>query len=290
MTSPPECPATPPRRHVARFPNFGHVTPKSVRPHRRNLSACLKSPDHLSSPGASPFITPKTHKFGGKISKKHAAAAHDASIAYLPTPLTVDSGRKLHGDFLLVEPSSRSKSLTAALHALASSEEPVQVHSGPFSQPNDTHNAEIPLRTPSPRRTPSPPPKTDNYSDSDDDIQIIKAADLKNIPRLKMDNPFLETPHMKQDKSGGSNVDYSTHLELVNHRTGKKVVQKLTEEEQRFKPRKLVFTLDVTPSSANYNIAHRFIDNTMGHKFTTGADSGSSKLDFSIFSDSEGTN
>ncbi|GEQ69742.1 hypothetical protein JCM33374_g3416 [Metschnikowia sp. JCM 33374] len=82
--------------------------------------------------------------------------------------------------------------------------------------------------------------------------------DSDSEPRVKtkLANPFLSTEQCKQSKnspfrtSRGNNpftvkqnqVDYATHLELVNHRTGERKVTLLSEEQQKFKPKKIDFS------------------------------------------------
>lgn len=290
MAVQPECPATPPRRHVARFSRFGHVTPKSARSHRKNLSIDSKYADFLTSPGRLPLFSPRGSKASSRDSVRAVNPFTDASVPYLPTPLTVGTSRKVKQFSEPVKPSLKSKSLTASLQALANDKEYDEVYSAEkaslSSFTHDTPFSIPPLRTPSP----CPMEYKEFLSDSEEDIQVVSVNALKNIPRYKMKNPFIEVEPAKQEQPQIQSIDLSTHMELVNHRTGKKIIKKLTEKQQRFKPRKLLFTQDVKPISVDFNIANQFIDNSIGKNFTMDSGSGQSKLGFSIFSDSDTSN
>lgn len=86
-------------------------------------------------------------------------------------------------------------------------------------------------------------------SDEDDD-------DTHTHTGPKLANPFLSTSseESRAQKLGGglaktnpfgpktSTVDYSTHLELINHRTGERKIEALLEEQKKFKPKKIDFS------------------------------------------------
>lgn len=276
MAPHPECPATPPRRHVARFSSFGNMTPRSSRSsHRKNRSIDSKF-DTFASPHKSPFLSPRVTKKSHKQLGASVNPFTDASAPFLPTPLATCSSRKSTLFSELIEPSRNSRSLTASLQALANESQDANV--------SPLHNfIKVPtLRTPSPR--PKLRSRRESSFDSDDDILVMREEDLKNIPRIELENPFVESISAKEAEKGSNDIDLSTHMELINHRTGKKMIQRLTEEEQRFKPRKLVFTQDVEPS-VNYNVANKFLDKNIGKNFTIQGDLAPSTLGFSIFSD-----
>lgn len=280
MSSPPQCPATPPRRHVARFSSFGHVTPKSVRSsHRKNTSFDSKM-DSIASPHKSPFFSPRPSKRNPRGTSALSGARCDVSLLFLPTPLATGSSRKVKLYSDLVEPSRTSRSLTASLEALAREDQ-----KGATVPTNNSSKTPV-LRTPSPRPSLYNENENDPFSDSDSDILVMREEDLKNISRFNMPNPFIELNSSTKVENDSEGIDLSTHMELINHRTGKKIIEKLSEEEQRFKPRKLVFTQDVEPE-VNYNVANRFLDKNMGRNFTMEGGSMPSKLGFSIFSDND---
>lgn len=74
------------------------------------------------------------------------------------------------------------------------------------------------------------------FSDDESDTEVAPTA-LQNpflasyVPKKKTSNPF-----------GKPQVDYSTHMELINHRTGERKVEVLTEEQKQFKPKKIDFS------------------------------------------------
>lgn len=275
MSSPPQCPATPPRRHVARFSSFGHVTPKSIRSSHRKSTSVDSKVDSFASPHKSPFFSPRPSKRNPRSTNALSGSRCDASLSFLPTPLATGSSRKVKLFSDLVEPSRNSRSLTASLEALAREDQKAATF------PTNNASKSPILRTPSPR--PSLYNENDPFSDSDSDILVMREEDLKNISRFNMPNPFIELNLSTKVENDDKGIDLSTHMELINHRTGKKIVQKLSEEEKGFKPRKLVFTQDVEPV-VNYNVANRFLDKNMGRKFTM---EGEGKLGFSIFSDDD---
>lgn len=230
------------------------------------------------------MFSPKNEKRAPKDFSRSPNPFSDASAPYLPTPVTVGTGKKVRQFANPIEPSRKSRSLTASLQALAD-EGVSQVRDNAFLlETNTSLLKKCILRTPSPRPVER---GSENVSDSDDDIQIVSVADLDKIPRYKMENPFIENEPTSHHQLLPQSIDLSTHMELINHRTGKKIVNKLSEEERKFKPRKLVFTRDVAPVAVDYNIANKFIDKNIGNKFTLGTDASSYKPNFSIFSDSE---
>jgi hypothetical protein len=54
-----------------------------------------------------------------------------------------------------------------------------------------------------------------------------------STPTSQNTNPFAES---------GKSIDYATHMELVNNRTGKRTVVELTEEQKQIRPKKLDFS------------------------------------------------
>lgn len=281
MDSPPECPATPKRRHVARFPNFGHVTPKSAHSHRRKRSIDVFS-DVPSTPARSPFFSPKSARKGKQNSGNSLKTFNDAFVPYLSTPYT-GSSRKVKNFTEQVKPSLKSKCLTETLHAASrESEESIKT----VFLPEISLSGSL-LRTPSPRVCSTFESKNAETvtSDSEDEVQVVSMESLKDIPRFHMDSPFLEPLLPRKPKRESAGVDLSKNLELVNHRTGERIVRPLTEEEMRFRPRRLEFTPAVAPGAVNYHIANKFVGNNIGNKFTM--DAGEPALGFSIFSDED---
>lgn len=253
-------PTTPPRNTVAREP----VTPSSTK--------CRKKSNGLKSM-VSPFLTPRT-------SRKHATdiigpSPRQSSI--LPTPLTVGSGRK--GRVLFPDQKSlKSRNLTATLQKLSEDSQKKQ----PTTPPRPTTPQDQILTEPSTPYSAG----LGIWGTDNDTIRVVNVDDLKHIPRKKLPNPFLES-HAPKPKRQPTQVDLATQMELVNHRTGERKVEQLLEEQRRFKPRKLDFTLAVNPVKVNYNIANKFVGKNMGKAFTM---EDSSKQGFSIFSDGDVSN
>lgn len=258
-------PTTPPRRTVALEP----VTPSSSRCHKKNSR--LK-------PVASPFLTPRS-------SRKHASdiigpSPKQAQHNFLPTPLTVGSGRKGRNPVLPAQTSLKSRNLTATLQAL--SENHLVKEQQPSTPPRPSTPQEQIIREPSTPYSAG----LGIYDIDDDDTDKVRVVDvdfLKHIPRKKLPNPFLES-HPSRLKKQPSKIDLATQMELVNHRTGERKVEQLLEEQRRFKPRRLEFTPAENPVKINYNIANKFVGKNMGKAFTM---EDSNKLGFSIFSDGD---
>lgn len=289
----PKCPSTPsPSKPLEIF--SGWVTPESARPSKINTSEISPGTPYNSLP--SPSSLAKQAKFSEFPVESHVRA-HS-----LPTPLTVGTGRKVREQVDSLEPSTRSKSLTAALRAVANgtpeslhlpcssktlliSEEGVELKGG--SDITDTIVAPKDIPTTPHQYTKS---TFSNYSDSEDEIQIIKVTDLHEIPQTKLKNPFVDNSpsHHHHRRPQRHDLDLSTCMEKINYRTGERRVEKLSAEQQRFKPRKLEFTLDVkTPVRVNYNVTNKYIGSSIGKSFMMGEPQAKSSPGFHIFDDGE---
>lgn len=258
-------PSTPPRKTVAMQP----VTPSSSRCHKKHSR---------SRPATSPFLTPRS-------SRKHAAdviipSPKNPLVNFLPTPLTVGRGRKNLNFGVAIPPSSKSRNLTAALEALSEPKEALPVEQPATSPPRPSTPEQQIVHEAS---TPCSSGLGILHSD-DSSIQVVDVGFLKRIPRKKLPNPFLELDSSRPT-SVRSDVDLATQMELVNHRTGERKVRTLLEEQRKFKPRKLDFTLAVKqPVKVNYNVTNKFVTKNMGKAFTL---EDTNKLGFSIFSDGD---
>ncbi|KAG7922841.1 hypothetical protein KL905_001107 [Ogataea polymorpha] len=71
-------------------------------------------------------------------------------------------------------------------------------------------------------------------SDSGDD-------DERFVSRVKMDNPFLESGEPRAPRETSDNSRFEEEIELVNNKTGEKVVRKMTDYEKSIKARRLDF-------------------------------------------------
>lgn len=82
-------------------------------------------------------------------------------------------------------------------------------------------------------------------SDSDeDDWEVSTMSEVDKIPRAKLTNPFIDNGKHKTAPSQSlspNGINYDTHMELINNRTGKKRIVKLTKNQMKIKPKKLSF-------------------------------------------------
>lgn len=89
------------------------------------------------------------------------------------------------------------------------------------------------------------------FSSDEEDFDSVLHTSTKPV------NPFIDSSLPAKQKELGSaafskkrnpfasdsgKVDYATHMEYINHRTGEKKVVLLLEEQRQFKPRKLDFS------------------------------------------------
>lgn len=291
----PECPSTPSlRQELDSF--SGWMTPESTGP--TQPSKIRRTEITPATPQKS-LLSPKTATKLAKHGLDHFLIDSHLHSKFLPTPLTVGSGRKPKQTFGLAAPSTRSKSLTASLQALADGDTEISCQNFFGNTPSVTEETSpkgllfndsvlFPQAGPTTPPTYNEPSLT-SFSDSDDDIQIVKVSDLAKIPRKKLKNPFVEepaSPHFLRPEK--HNLDLSTQMEMVNNRTGERRIEKLTAEQQRFKPRKLDFTLDVkNPVRVNYNVTNKYIGSSIGKSFIMGEPQAKSSPGFNIFDDGE---
>lgn len=202
----------------------------------------------------------------------------------LPTPLTVGTGRKVRPTFATIKPSVKSKGLTAQLLSLA--DEDVQQS---YARNQETVHAQDPV-TPPPKPRIEQIPVFEPFANSpEDDVVFVSMEELDKIPKRQLSNPFLSLalPEQPLDTDGAPVVDYSTHLELVNHRTGERRVEQLSDEQRTMRPRKLDFSLaELVPVKVNNNITNRYLENTLGLKFSMSPSLAKNSMGFDIFSSS----
>lgn len=73
---------------------------------------------------------------------------------------------------------------------------------------------------------------SDDESDTEARLETLQNPFLASyVPKKKPASPF-----------GKPKVDYATHMEYINHRTGERKVEELTEEQKQFKPKKIDFS------------------------------------------------
>lgn len=284
-------PSTPPRKR-----EHGWVTPTSTRKSLR-----------FSARMDLPFIS--------HSNLKHFLDSIDGIDApppqfLLPTPLTVGTGRKTRLQ-VSVKPSIKSRGLTARLLSMASetpqtrspspSESltipPTNLKIESLEQTIEPHSLKqcpsTPRTTSSVDEFSTPPPKPkieqkpifEPFADSPNHCVVRMSVDeLHKIPQKKLHNPFL-TLSIQESRLLTSKVDYSTHLELVNHRTGERKIEELTEEQRALRPKKLDFSqVEHVPVKLNYNITNKYIENSLGPKFSMDNSQAKNSAGFDIFS------
>lgn len=336
-------PSTPPRQKNT--PISGPYTPKSTstKHQHRRVGKSLRTPKQTpftesawsrdATPGSALTLPFSDVEFSVK-SPVTPNLLKSLSL-FLPTPLTVGTGRKPRAELPQFRKAPKSKLLLEKLQAAGDLSVPgvVENRNGQFLEasaledkkighdsqfhasfssragPTELSPSEIagmslfsprPLQecsqdnydvddTPrTPNRNPviEQKPQFEPFFDAEEPVQIISMADLDKIPRYEVPNPFLDPKSNISSFGEHEVVDYSTHMELVNSRTGERKVEVLTEAQRRFKPKKLDFTLVVnTPKAPDYKIANKYVENSIGKNFTMGEMRPKGSLDFEIFKD-----
>ncbi|EMG45357.1 hypothetical protein SBY92_001012 [Candida maltosa Xu316] len=79
--------------------------------------------------------------------------------------------------------------------------------------------------------------------EDEDDWEIMDLDDVEKIPRTEMVNPFIDNGESKTTihQNVSNEVNYDTHMELINNKTGKKRLVKLTKNQMKIKPKRLSF-------------------------------------------------
>lgn len=209
----------------------------------------------------------------------HASQVNDNSF-FLPTPSTVGSGRKCNintnnrlkpvtlkfdtllllneglkfesdeeetDNFFLKPSNGGNTKFMSNLNMLKS---PTKIRNNPFEDlyepgsPTPTVTKSVIPETPhkqliNDEKIQSWHGKSLKYFDDDDDFDSILQS------KTEMANPFLSTnvnSNINISKPAKSSVNYDTHLELINNKTGEKKVIKLTEHQASIKPKKLNFS------------------------------------------------
>lgn len=86
-------------------------------------------------------------------------------------------------------------------------------------------------------------PKLPEEDSDEDDWEITTMSEVDKIPRAKLTNPFVDNGEHKHIAPvvPDNGINYDTHMELINNRTGKKRIVKLTKNQMKIKPKKLSF-------------------------------------------------
>lgn len=101
----------------------------------------------------------------------------------------------------------------------------------------------------------------------DEGVEVVSLGDVQKIPRRRLSNPFLETKTPPRSENAGR-IDLSKSIELIHHASGERKLQQMSEEQKRFKPRKLVFNEEPSSNKVNFNVANKFIGKSIGRNFT----------------------
>ncbi|KAG7661859.1 uncharacterized protein J8A68_004634 [[Candida] subhashii] len=170
----------------------------------------------------------------------------------LPTPSTVGSGRKAAGSTLhsvsLVPPKFDIESLAKLSRSMNFEEE---LDHAVNSTPNTPGRQIIDDKTVDEWYGKS---ANNDFSSSEEEYEndeITTFEEAKRLPRHRPSNPFLENatisnyPIQKERNpfidSNHKSVNYDTHMEMINNKTGKRRVIKLSKAQMKIKPKKLNF-------------------------------------------------
>lgn len=252
---PERTPRTPRKKHLPRTPsskrNVQLKTPSTVKSSKTSFGATP-----AAAGGASELLPPTPDFTPQKLQSRRKRLNMDALFdlsahmehigMLLPNHSTVGSGRKV---------VSPNKLLKAPL-GLDFSEMSKINENLTFEEDYDESIMSSPSKRPRPKKlprsaatvtTPGPQVITDDqvkqwhgksfnttFSSDEEDFQA---------PLVPVANPFMDsTPKKTKSRFSALTVDYSTHNEFVNHRTGEKRVEPLLESQKRFRPKKIDFS------------------------------------------------
>ncbi|KAI5968491.1 hypothetical protein KGF57_000185 [Candida theae] len=93
-------------------------------------------------------------------------------------------------------------------------------------------------------------------SDDEEGVEVTTWEQVEKIPKANLPNPFIASgadhktkemrsdstnPFLDKENASRDKIDYNTHMELVNNKTGERKVVKLTKNQMKIKPKKLSF-------------------------------------------------
>lgn len=236
----------------------------------------------LASPEMTPHKSPrKTHRRRkSQVTEAETSLlqtpARDASFGlFLPTPSTVGSGRKPGASRPHLKPPPVSlEALAASNDDLHFEDENEEVSASQFSeafvspkkensfiyscnlkaQPQVIYAPESPSKT---RRAPQAVPMTPRKQLIDDELVnewhnhsrpaevVVDESDINTLKAQSkgIPNPFLSSSEAARVPSDTKNgIDYNTHAEYVNARTGERKIVELLERQKSIRPKKLDFS------------------------------------------------
>lgn len=222
-------PQTPPRQQQRRKSNTGAIstpvassvllTPSTTtkKPTRTPVSQKRKQGVQLSPPQANKFpFTPITPQKSPCKTRKNLDlfTSNEKFGLLLPSPSTIGSGR-CHNSFTQAPP--------------------------PLFDLKKVNEFKVP-KTPAKQIIDNSRTKE---SENEDDWEVMDIDEVAKIPRAKLRNPFIDTfeptSPITPEESTGDRINYDTHMELINSKTGKKRVVKLTKNQMKIKPKRLSF-------------------------------------------------
>ncbi|KAK6457032.1 uncharacterized protein RJT20DRAFT_127163 [Scheffersomyces xylosifermentans] len=257
-------------------------TPSSIQKKKQSIHNVGKSVSLLPlTPDFTPQRSPNRSARKRKVASNELFKQDNSEIEntnnrlsfglLLPAPSTVGSGRKSNTSLASSAKISKPKSLNFESLSRLNSNLQFEEEEVDEDIDEEQENALV-----SASRVPSTPSKQlinkglvnewygksyNNFS-SDEDLSDAEMDEILSKPQHKMENPFVDNgkesnqtkplafesttdvanPFAESSNSNGKNVNYATHMELVNHRTGEKRVLKLTSHQSKIKPKKLDFS------------------------------------------------
>ncbi|CUM66450.1 uncharacterized protein PRCAT00004114001 [Priceomyces carsonii] len=213
-----------------------------------SLGSTSKEKSLPISPAFTPKKSPKRLKAGtGDLLHKHLGGIDSLQAEngksqfgiFLPAPSTIGTGRRLNIPSHKVQKRPPLEVLSKLNDNLLFEEDVVEEPKTPFFQVinenlvNHWHNKSF----------------NKNYSSDEGDLEGDSETVL--IKRKRLTNPFLGETSTSKDKVSSNPFDTSsnmknqicdTHVEYINHATGKRKLVKLSPSQQRIRPRKLDFS------------------------------------------------
>lgn len=215
------------------------------RPSSVNLA-----PPHLPwSPEFTPHRSPRSRK--KKLNVEDFFSSPDATALFLPNHSTVGSGRKSHSPMkaLRAPISLDTAELSKLNENLAFEQDDLDLDSSCASPCQRAKRRKGALAAPAtpggqlitPQMVEQWHGKSFNIDFSDDSDDETVSTELVNPfiasskPKSSVKNPFAT-------RLSKPTVNYATHVEYINHRTGERKVEELLESEKKFKPKRIDFS------------------------------------------------
>lgn len=263
--------------HKLSLPATPEKSPRRKRKHsadKLNFGLLLPIPSKVGSGRTPTHSNVKIVNNAPKLNHEYFAEINNEFqfeedlVDHLPKPELSDSSKQflekskniskqLFPNASLFEPESANSSFSEALvfnEQTPLSTSPIFSENSIFNPSTETKILEPPL-TPR-KQVISDKLVADWYDKSTrEDVSNVSFSDYEEMKSqsqsTKLPNPFDENempaPKASSEDNNpfaesGKSIDYATHMELVNNRTGKRTVVELTEEQKQIKPKKLDFS------------------------------------------------